>query len=627
MHFVKRPFVLVAVGIVLASAVVLGAWFVRSHTAKAAPRRVYDEASLIPAKDVLFFENYLKWIFNESDVDVRLVLLENLGGVPPEQAAVDWMQRLGVGSQGREERGVLILYDFAGQHLRVEVGYGLEEYFPDGFVGYLINDHARTFFGAGQASTGIRYMLRILQDRIRRAVLGERFDPTVLDTVRRTGPLSGGGGASARTAFGHGQRPSELGPEERARYVPQSSPEETYRLYHEWMAGDQYDPEVDMFTPQTRKYLKGRPMSRAYFNYVILGEYGKRFKTIIRGDLALLYFTNDPFLRPYFFRKRDNRWQLDVYSGLLNTVERVGCAYTWDYRGGSDAFSKTFTDKLVKIDGHRRISDGDNRQLPSRRSIPDSSRTAGWTKLHFAAAQGRADEARRLLDGGENVNVRNAMGRTPLYEAAKRGRLEAVKLLIERGATVNATESDVGFTPLHVASERKHSEVVRYLLGKGADVNARNKWKQTPLWQAAWQTWHQDAEIAGILLGSGADPNADDHQGLTPLHMAARGGHLRLADLLLRSGADANSRTANGVTPLHYAAGRNHPDIVRLLLDHHADVTADFGDGTPLQTAERMGHDEVAALLRQRGAGRWSGTPPNGAARAPRPREPAEARD
>jgi len=604
MHFVKRPVVLVPAVTVLGISLLLGVWLVRSEGSKTGPRRIYDEASLIPANDLVIFENYLAWIFEESDVDVRLVLLENLGGATPEHAAIDWMQRLGIGSQGREERGVLILYDLAGKNLRVEVGYGLEEYLPDGFIGYLVNDHVRAYFGVGQASAGIRYMLRILHDRIRRAVFGERFDPTVLDAIRRTGPLSGGGGASARMAFGGGRRSAEFGAEGKARYVAQSTPEATYRLYHEWMAGGQYDSEVEMFTSETRKYFKGRPMSRGYYNYVIMGEYGKPFKTIIRGDLALLYFTNDPFLRPYFFRKRDDRWQLCIYSGHLNTVERVGGEFTWDYRGDGDDFTKAFADKIITISGYRRIADGDNRRLPSGRSFLASTDTTGWKKLHFAAALGRVGDVRRLLDGGENVDVRNALGRTPLYEAAKRGRLEAVKLLVERGAKVNAVESYVGFTPLHVASEKKHPEVVRYLISKGADVNARNQWKQTPLWQVSWQAWHGDAEIAEILLRSGADPNTTDQKGRTPLIMAAREGYTALVDLLLRSGADPNVRSTTGGSALHDAAGENHPEIVKLLLDRNANVQADFGDGTPLMTAQRNGNDCVVALLREHGAQR-----------------------
>jgi uncharacterized protein len=181
----SRRSLLACAGVALGVAV-LGLWHLKSD------RRVHDAAGIIPAGDVSRFENYLKWIFEESDVDVRVVLLKDLSGVPLEQAAIDWMERLGIGTQGREERGVLILYGLAGHRLRVELGYGLEEYLPDGFIGYLMDDHARLFFASGDVSTGLRLMIRILQNRIRRAVLGERFDPTVLNAVRRRGPLSAG---------------------------------------------------------------------------------------------------------------------------------------------------------------------------------------------------------------------------------------------------------------------------------------------------------------------------------------------------------------------------------------------------------------------------------------------------
>ncbi|MGE5699676.1 MAG: TPM domain-containing protein [Deltaproteobacteria bacterium] len=361
-------------------------------SAKAGPRRVYDEAGVIPAGDVSRFENYLKWIFEESDVDVRLVLRKDLSGVPPEKAAIDWMERLKIGGQGREERGVLVLYDLEGQCLRVELGYGLEEYLPDGFIGYLMNDHARMFFASGDVSTGLRLMIRILQHRIRLAVLGERFDPTVLNAVSRTGRLSGGGGASAAMEFRRGSAGyyrSEVGPEGRARYTAQDSPEQTYLRYLEWMAGERFDPSVEMFTPETREYLKGFPMSRAYFDYILLGEYGKRFRADIRGDLALLYFTNDPFVSPHFFRRRDNRWYMDLCAEVRNTVERVGGVYTWDYRGRDDDFTKAFSDKLVNIQGYIRIVGGDNRRLPIRRSSSKASDASGRTKMQFAAAEGR----------------------------------------------------------------------------------------------------------------------------------------------------------------------------------------------------------------------------------------------
>lgn len=603
---VSRRFLTSCVAVVL-TITALGLWADRLGFAPWSIRRIHDEARVIPSKEVPRFEGYLKWIFEESDIDVRLVILKGLQDDTIENAAIDWMERLGVGGKGREERGVLILYDLSGQRLRVEVGYGLEEYLPDSFISYLMHDHARLFFASGDVSTGLRLMIRIIHMRIRQAVLGEQFDPTVLEAVRRTGPLSGGGGASAAMAIRRGPagyKQPAFGPVDRTRYHAQDTPDQTYMQYLEWMVEGGVDPNIELFTPPSRVYLQELLMSKAYSDHILLGEYGKRFKTDIRGNLGLLYFTNDPFVSPHFFRRRDNRWYMDICAEVENTVERVGGVYTWDYSGRDDDYTKTFSDKLVNIQGYVRIAGGDNRKLPTRSSASKSSETAGWTKLHFAAADGRTEEVRRILDHSKDVDLRNAKGRTPLYEASKRDRLDVVKLLIERGATINTKDSDVGFTPLHVASERKHAEIVRYLIGKGAVVDARNEWEQTPLWQAAWQTWHQDSEVAEILLQNGADPNARDHRGLAPLHIAASKGHTPVVALLLRRGAEVNSRTAKGSTPLHKAADGDgdYPDIIRLLLDNHADINATFEGWTPLRFAEKRRNEQVVTLLRERGA-------------------------
>jgi hypothetical protein len=107
-------------------------------------------------------------------------------------------------------------------------------------------------------------------------------------------------------------------------------------------------------------------MSKAYFDYILLVEFAKAFSVDVRGDLALLYFTNDPFAGPHFFRRRGDRWYMDPAAEVQNTVNRTGGVYTWDYRGRTDDFSRAFADKLVDIGGYVRLADGDNRPLPMR---------------------------------------------------------------------------------------------------------------------------------------------------------------------------------------------------------------------------------------------------------------------
>ncbi len=597
--------VILALGLVLVAAALLARDLgLFERVASDGPvRRVDDGAGIL--SQIAQWETTLQAIFDESDVDLRLVTVKTLGGASIEEAAASRLHALRAGAAGREERGVVLFYDAGTQRLRMEIGYGLEEYFPDAFVSYFIDWHARAFFAAGDPTLGLGIGLRLLHRRIREAALGQHFDPTVLTRLRRADrPLSGGAGASAAVPLGRdpsGFVRGKLDDVDLARFRAGPTPASTHARYLEWLTLDRYDPDVGLFTEQSRALVAGLPMTRGYREFILLGQAGLRFIVDARGDLALLIFTDSPLTDPHFFRRRDGAWEMDIVAEVRNTQNTAGL-YGWQWRGRDDDFTRAFADKLVTLKGYTRLIGGDNRELPTRDALSGTQRTAGWTPLHFAAARGQAPEVRRLLDGRAAADARSAEGRTPLYEAAKRGRLESVRLLVERGASIAAQEKTAGFTPLHVAAEYKHVEVVHYLLSRGADVNARNSRGQTPLYQAAWQAWHQDAQVAEVLYARGAVIDARDTDGFTPLHLAAHAGHAPVVEFLVASGADPDARTARGSTPLFRAAEQGHADVVAFLLDHAKDRTSGPGGLTPLTVAQQNGDARTLALLRTRQA-------------------------
>lgn len=137
----------------------------------------------------------------------------------------------------------------------------------------------------------------------------------------------------------------------------------------------------------------------------------------------------------------------------------------------------------------------------------DAAQGDGMTALHWAAEQGRADMARRLIESGADVAVTTRLGHyTPLHIASRVAESEVVLALLEAGADPDARTSTGGSTALHFAAGASSSAAVAALLEHGADVNAReNQWGQTPLMFAASAGRIQSVET---LIQAGADVNA-----------------------------------------------------------------------------------------------------------------------
>ena len=334
-------------------------------------QHIFDEANILSNYDIQKFEEYTNYIFNESDIDIRFVFVSDTGDKTIEELALEKMQQLGIGGENKEERGVLLLYDLKEKRLRIEVGYGLEEYFPDGFVSYLVHGHTKDFFSTGNITMGLRLLIRMLHQRIRQEILGNVFDPWVVELISRQGYLSGGAGVSAsipKKALDAGIQQKSISDEEREGYSPQATPEAVYLKYIAWLIAGYYNPEINIFTTESQQYLASLPMTKAYFHYILIQEYGRKYSISIRDNVALLYFINDPLVSPHFFIKGERGWQMDIVAEVRNTKEIVGGIYTWDYKGQNDIYTKTFVDKLVSIKNYIRIMDGDNRELPVRRT-------------------------------------------------------------------------------------------------------------------------------------------------------------------------------------------------------------------------------------------------------------------
>jgi hypothetical protein len=138
--------------------------------------------------------------------------------------------------------------------------------------------------------------------------------------------------------------------------------------------------------------------------------------------------------------------------------------------------------------------------------------TGGTPPLCYAAASGRVEAVRLLLDAGAQVNAKGMGGKTALMGGAQQGYKEVVDALLAAKADVKAKD-DFQATALHLTAPWGHVEVVEALVKAGADVNAEDRNKATPLMLARSR---QQTEVADLLLQNGAKEPVAIGRGMGP---------------------------------------------------------------------------------------------------------------
>jgi ankyrin repeat protein len=207
----------------------------------------------------------------------------------------------------------------------------------------------------------------------------------------------------------------------------------------------------------------------------------------------------------------------------------------------------------------------------------------GWTPLHVAVAEGRADVVRLLVGAGADLAARTEHRRTPLHVALEHSP-DLVPLLLESGAVLDAPSA---------AYLDRPDELTAHL-----DDGAPLADGESGVDLLSWAALGGARSTARLLLERGADADGG------ALLAAAHGGRLELVRLRLESGADVDRRDRDtGRVPLHAAVSSGAEgslDVVRALLDAGADVNATTNDGASALDISRV----AAARHRTGDAGR-----------------------
>lgn len=196
---------------------------------------------------------------------------------------------------------------------------------------------------------------------------------------------------------------------------------------------------------------------------------------------------------------------------------------------------------------------------------------------------------------------------TPLQCAAINPSSRYLKELFEQLTPAERLEADeFGRTVAHFAAASTTPDCLEYLISQEYNLSAGDKYKITPLIQAARFGRPRNVRLLLTYLSKDTLPSSEfaDHtllrQKWRPLHYAAYFGHAETCRELIDCGATVEAAdSGTHATPLMFAAQRGHLECVKVFVEHgQADLEArDRYGRTPLHLASIGGHVEVAKYL------------------------------
>ena len=232
----------------------------------------------------------------------------------------------------------------------------------------------------------------------------------------------------------------------------------------------------------------------------------------------------------------------------------------------------------------------------------------GFTLLHYAAKENRAETIEFLVSKGCNIDADDDEEQSALHKAAMFGHAEAVKSLLENGA--NANKGDInGNTPLHIVIIRGGDIEVTQMLADKADLRVKNNDGQNALHIAI--KYHKIDAIKLILNHHQisdiiSDP---DNEGYPPLHLAVSLGHYDTTEELLNRqdmGIDISATTKKGKSIIHLAATTNNANLLAVIFEVPRALPlinkSDNLSRIPLHDAAENGNLRQVTMLLDRGS-------------------------
>ncbi|WP_456432796.1 TPM domain-containing protein [Thermosulfuriphilus sp.] len=309
---------------------------------------VADQAGILDPDQRKKIATLTAALLKDLDIELKTVILGKRAQ-DIDLLANEIFEQEALGRKTKGARGILLLVDPEGGEVRLEIGYDLEPFLTDIFIGYIERKQMAPFFAAGRIGAGIEATVELIAGELLRAMEKANYEP-LKGPGRELTYLSGGAGAKAKVKIG------SFGPQKetlafRSEFGPQPNPLAALEKYKQVLRLHIKDPDLGLYTEDSRRFFRSWVVTDAQQDNSLRSLLkAPRPEVFVRGDRAVIRFpVSRRDLPPYFLRRGDGGWMLDFAS--MNRFIRFNHLNQWYFQSLDHPYIFAFKDLIFDENG------------------------------------------------------------------------------------------------------------------------------------------------------------------------------------------------------------------------------------------------------------------------------------
>ena len=271
-----------------------------------------DDAAILgdDPKFVKAFHDYNEALLKDFDIDFRVVTTISEKDI--DRFANGKFAELQKESRSRSGKALLLVINPVQDRVRLEVSQALEPVYTDALVSYVERKGMVPYFRDDKVADGAFMMMELIRDRAYEAREGKEFIPPMESR-------SIGGGAKTEAKIGQKDPDAKKGAQVEAREG--EDPKGVMQRYIQALKSHNTNPRLDIYTDATKRFFEKWTVTEINQDHEVhnLAPCLDRQEILYDSDRTHAVLAVRPYDKyrkcsPYFFKKEDGRWKLDIAS-------------------------------------------------------------------------------------------------------------------------------------------------------------------------------------------------------------------------------------------------------------------------------------------------------------------------